>query len=259
MSSKDLWRKTEGGRTVIVVLVASTLIWELVVRLLHIRPILLPAPSRVIAELISFWPWFGEQTVYTVVETLVGFGLAVVFGVGLAVLIVSSRFVEKTIYTLLVAFNSVPKAAVAPLFIVWMGTGAEPKIAMALFIGIFVIVVDTVHGLRSVEPDMLDLSRSLGGSQFQTLTKIRLYCALPNLFAGMKVAISLALVGTIIGEFVASSRGLGYVILTAEGDFNTPRIFAALAILSVAGTIMFYMVEITERMCLPWHVSRRRE
>jgi NitT/TauT family transport system permease protein len=172
---------------------------------------------------------------------------------------VSSKLVEKTIYTLLVAFNSVPKVAVAPLFIVWMGTGASPKVAMALFIGIFAIVVDTVQGLRSVEPDMIDLARSLGGDRFQMLTKIRLYCALPSLFAGMKVAISLALVGAIIGEFVASSDGLGYVILTAEGNFDTPQIFAALVVLAVVGTIMFYAIDLTERACLPWHVSRRRD
>jgi len=259
MESDGWWRNTAGARTIVSVLVAAVLVWEIAVRLFGIRSILLPAPSVIILEMIKIAPWLGEQTVYTVLETLAGFALAVVFGVVLAVLIVSSKLVEKTIYTLLVTFNSVPKVALAPLFIVWMGTGIEPKIAMALFIGIFAIVVDTVHGLRSVEPDMIDLARSLGGNRFQMLSKIRLYCALPSLFAGMKVAISLALVGAIIGEFVASSNGLGYVILTAEGDFNTPRIFAALVILGIVGTIMFYAIDLTERACLPWHVSRRRE
>jgi NitT/TauT family transport system permease protein len=258
--STNGWRgKTAGAGTVVGVLIGAVVIWEGAVRLLGIQPILLPSPSIIVMEMIKIAPWLCEQTVYTVLETLAGFAMAVLFGVALAVLIVSSKLVEKTIYTLLVAFNSVPKVAVAPLFIVWMGTGASPKVAMALFIGIFAIVVDTVQGLRSVEPDMIDLARSLGGDRFQMLTKIRLYCALPSLFAGMKVAISLALVGAIIGEFVASSDGLGYVILTAEGNFDTPQIFAALVVLAVVGTIMFYAIDLTERACLPWHVSRRRD
>lgn len=255
----DYIRRAVDKSSVAIVLIAATLIWEVVVDILDIKPILLPAPSTVLREMIDIYPWLAEQTAYTVFETLVGFGLAVVLGVALAIMIVSSKVIETVVYTLLVAFNSIPKAAVAPLFVVWMGTGLEPKIAMALFIAIFSIVVNTVQGLRSVEPDMLDLARSLGASGFRTMQKFRIYCALPSLFAGMKVGISLALVGAIIGEFIASSRGLGYIILVAQGEFNTPRIFAAIVVLAVVGTIFFFLVDLLERALLPWHVSRRRK
>lgn len=251
-------KRANDATSVVLVLAGATIIWELAVDLLGIKPILLPAPSAVLSEILQIYPWIAEQSVYTITETLIGFGMAVAIGVALAILIVSSKFIEVTVYTLLVAFNSIPKAAVAPLFVVWMGTGVEPKIAMALFIAIFSIVVNTVQGLRSVEPDMLDLARSLGANRFRTLQKFQIFCALPSLFAGMKVGISLALVGAIIGEFIASSRGLGYIILVAQGEFNTPRIFAAIVVLAVIGTLLFFIIDLLERAILPWHVSRRR-
>lgn len=251
-------KSTNDAIWVTLVLIGATLAWELAVDLLKIKPILLPAPSAVLREAYQIYPWIAEQSVYTIMETLVGFGLAVAIGIVLALLIVSSKFIEVTVYTLLVAFNSIPKAALAPLFVVWMGTGVEPKIAMALFIAIFSIVVNTVQGLRSVEPEMLDLARSLGANRMRTLQKVQIFCALPSLFAGMKVGISLALVGAIIGEFIASSRGLGYIILVAQGEFNTPRIFAVIVVLAIIGTLLFFMIDLVERAILPWHVSRRR-
>jgi NitT/TauT family transport system permease protein len=192
-------------------------------------------------------------------NTLVGFALAVVIGVSLAVAIVYSRFLEATLYTSLVAMNSVPKVALAPLFVIWLGTGDQSKVGMAFLIAIFAIVIDAVLGLRTVDPDMLDLGRSLRGSEFKLLWKIRFPSALPSIFAGMKVAISLALVGTIVGEFVAAQHGLGYVILSAQGVFDTARVFVALVILAIMGTLLFYLIEFAEQKTLPWHVSRRAE
>jgi NitT/TauT family transport system permease protein len=166
---------------------------------------------------------------------------------------------EQTIFSILVGMNSIPKVAIAPLFIIWVGTGLQAKIAIAATIAVFPIIVDGVLGLRSIDPDMLDLARSLGGKPTQILFKIRFPNALPSLFAGMKVAISLALVGTIVGEFVASSRGLGYLIMIAQSSFNTSQIFAALFILAVIGTFLFFLLDWLERMLMPWHVSRQRE
>ena len=162
-----------------------------------------------------------------------------------------------TLYTLLVALNSVPKIALAPLFIIWMGTGLSSKIAISFLIALFAIVVDTVLGLRSIDPDAIDLFRSLRGRLWQTLLWLRMPNALPHLFSGMKVAISLALVGTIAGEFVASQAGLGYVILSAQGTFQTTRVFAAIVLLGILGTILFFIVDVIERMVCPWHVSHR--
>ena len=233
------------------------LLWEVAVRALDIKPILLPAPSMILQELASA-PWFYlRQSGDTLLTTVSGFILAVLLGVGLAVGIVSSRVLERVIYTLLVALNSLPKVALAPLFVIWMGTGVEPKIAIAVMLAIFSIVVDMVLGLRSVDPDILAMAYVSRAQPIVVLWKIKLPNALPTLFAGMKVGISFALVGAIVGEFVAGSNGLGTVILIAEGQFDTTRVFAALVMLGVLGTILFYIVEFAEGLLLPWHPSHR--
>lgn len=233
------------------------LLWELAVRGMNLPPILLPAPSRILAELASA-PWFYvRQSTDTLITTISGFVLAVVLGVSLAIGIVYSRVIERVIYTLLVALNSLPKVALAPLFVIWMGTGVEPKIAIAVMLAIFSIVVDMVLGLRSVDPDVLAMAYVGGAKPLAVLWKIRLPNALPTLFAGMKVGISFALVGAIVGEFVAGSDGLGTVILIAEGQFDTTRVFAALVMLGVLGTVLFYAVDLVETLLLPWHPSHR--
>jgi NitT/TauT family transport system permease protein len=219
--------------------------------------LVLPAPSGVFAELFKEPRLFLTNAWTTLFNTLIGFVLSVVIGVALAIGIVYSRFLEATLYTALVAMNSVPKVALAPLFVLWLGTGDQSKIGMSFLIAIFAIVIDAVLGLRSVEPDVLDLGRSFKGSEYKMLVKIRFPNALPSIFAGMKVAISLALVGTIVGEFVAAQHGLGYVIMAAQGVFETKRVFAALLILAIMGTALFYLLELAEKKLMPWHVSRR--
>ncbi len=147
--------------------------------------------------------------------------------------------------------------SLAPLFVIWMGTGTEPEVAIALMLAIFPIVIDTVLGLRSVDPDMLHLARVSRASPLAVLAKIKFPCALPSLFAGMKVGISFALVGAIVGEFVAGSKGLGFQILVARGQFDTLGVFVCLVLLGIFGTLLFFMLDYAERLCLPWHVSQR--
>ena len=154
----------------------------------------------------------------------------------------------------MVALNSVPKVAVAPLFVIWMGTGAEPKIAIAFLIAVFAIIVDTLHGLRSVPQDVLDVARVLKGRPLAVFWKVRLPGALPSIVAGMKVAVSLALVGAIVGEFVSSQRGLGYVIMSAQGTFDTVRVFAALLVLAAIGLLLYGALVWVERALTPWRV-----
>lgn len=237
--------------------VAFVLLWELLIRWFDVPAFLVPAPSRVAVEIAKNPAWLLTHAYQTVLATLLGFALAVIIGIALSLLIVYSRVAEDTVYAVLVALNSVPKVAIAPLFIIWVGTGFSSKVVMAMMIALFPIVIDAVLGLRSIDPDLLDLSRSMGGRPLGILLKIRAPNALPSLFAGMKVAISLALVGTIVGEFVASTAGLGYVILNAQSTFDTVRIFAVLLILSVIGTVFFFTIDFVERWLLPWHISRR--
>jgi len=237
-----------GAVTMLVFLLA----WEALVRLLHVRPITLPPPSAVLTELAGEWGWYLDHTAYTLLTTLGGFALSVVVGVALAMMLVGSRWFEHSIYPLIVALNSVPKVAVAPLFVIWLGTGSEPKIAIAFLIAVFAVIVDAVHGLRSVPQDVLDLGRVLKGSTLDFFLKVRLPCALPSILTGMKVAISLALVGAIVGEFVASQRGLGYVILSAQGTFDTTRVFAAVFMLALLGILLYGSLAWAERRATPW-------
>lgn len=247
----------QGVLGTIAVLLGLLLLWEAAVWLLRPPPIILPPPSAILAELGASPAYYARHAGFTLGTTVAGFVLSVVIGVALAVGITASRILDRIITTVLVVMNSLPKVALAPLFVIWMGTGAEPKIAIAVMLAIVSIVADVALGLRSVDPDAIALARVHRASAWRVLWKLRFPNALPSLFVGMKVAISFALVGAIVGEFVGGSAGLGYVILVAQGQFDTVRVFAALVVLGVIGTLLFYAIEAAERIALPWHVSQR--
>lgn len=238
-------------------LVALLALWQAAVSIFSVREILVPSVSVVFEEIWSHPNFYVVQSMHTLTNTLAAFAISVVVGVGMAIAIVHSKFLEKTLYAVLVVLNNVPKVALAPLFVIWLGTGNASKIAMGVLISIFAIVIDAVLGLRSLNPDLNDLGRSLRGSPWKTLIKLRLPNALPSILAGMKVAISLSLVGAIVGEFVAAQNGLGFVILSAQGAFRTDRVFAAILLLAVIGTLLFYLMEFIEARLIPWHESRR--
>jgi NitT/TauT family transport system permease protein len=239
--------------------VGFVVLWEVAVRVLALPSFLIPAPSLVVADILEFPGWFASQAAQTAFVTLAGFVAAAVLGVAFAVLIVESPTLDRLLFPLFVALNSVPKVAMAPLFIIWFGTGAAPKIAITFLIAVFAVVIDAALGLRSVPPDVLDLARALRAPRWKILLRIRLFAALPSIFAGLKVAMSLSLVGAIVGEFVSSQSGLGHVILTAQGQFDTPRVFAALAILSLLGVVLIGGVDVLERRAMPWrHETTRR-
>ncbi|MGE4370743.1 MAG: ABC transporter permease [Burkholderiaceae bacterium] len=254
---RQLWEKTEGSREIVLTTIVLLLLWEAGVRLAGVREFLLPAPSVIVLEFFQSPAYLLWQSWDTLLTTLAGFALAVVLGVIAAIGIVYSRFLDRTLYSLLVAMNAVPKVALAPLFVIWLGTGAAPKIAVAMLIAIFPILIDTVLGLKSTDPEMLDMARVNQATRAKILWKIRFPNALPSLFAGMKVGVSFALVGTIVGEFVAGGSGLGHVILVAQGSFDTPTVFVALALLCVLGVILFKAIEFFERRLLSWHASQR--
>lgn len=254
---KYLWAKTESSRLILLTILVLLCIWEVGVRVFEVREFMLPAPSKIIVEFFQSPRYLLMQSLSTLQTTVVGFALAVVLGVVVAIGIVSSRFLDRTLYSLLVALNAVPKVALAPLFIIWLGTGAAPKIAVAMLIAIFPILIDTVLGLKSADPEMLDMARVNQASRAKILWKIRFPNALPSIFSGMKVGVSFALVGTIVGEFVAGGSGLGHVILVAQGSFDTPTVFVALALLCVLGVFLFKLIEIFEKKLLGWHASQR--
>lgn len=251
MNRSVLTAVASGTASVLVLLV----IWEVLGRATGIRPVVLPLPSQVLVELGAEWHWYLGHAAYTTMTTLAGFVLSVVGGVLIGTAVASSRRCERFIYPLVVALNSVPKVAVAPLFVIWMGTGYEPKIAIAFLIAVFAIIVDTLHGLHSVPQDVLDVARVLKGRALAVFFKVRLPGALPSIVAGMKVAVSLALVGAIVGEFVSSQRGLGYVIMSAQGTFDTVRVFAALVVLALLGLLLYGLLVAAERLLTPWRAT----
>ncbi|MCL4458689.1 MAG: ABC transporter permease [Chloroflexi bacterium] len=236
-------------------ILALIVIWQLCTISFKIPVWLLPAPSLVVEKTLQWSSELPMHTWITFYETLAGFFLAIVIAVPLAVMIAYSPFLQNSIYPILLIAQSIPKVAIAPLLLIWIGYGEAPKILVAFLVSFFPIVVDTATGLNAVEPDLLDLIRSLSANQWQIFRKIRFPSSLPFFFSGLKVAITLSVVGAVIGEFVGSDRGLGYLILIASSHVNTGLAFGAMAILSMMGIILFFLVGILERIVCPWYAG----
>jgi NitT/TauT family transport system permease protein len=234
-------------------------LWDLAIRLFKVPPYLIPTPWSVARQLVVEWPMLWRETLPTLYATLGGFALSALIGVPIAMWIAYSRVVESFVYPLLVFSQSIPKVAIAPLFVVWFGFGIVPKVIAAFLLGFFPVVVSTVQGFKSVEGDVIDLARSMGANPFKVFLKFRLPTALPSIFSGLKVSVTLAVVGAVVGEFVGSNSGIGYVLQKANGTFDLPLMFAALVILSLVGVLLFLVIELIERWLLPWHVSQRAD
>ena len=231
--------------------------WELTVRLFALPEYLLPGPEPVLVALAQNIRTLAVQSLWTAGTVLAGFLVAAAVAIPLAMLIVISPVLERLLYPPMVATQSIPKIALAPLFIVWFGFGVAPKVAVAFLIAFFPIVIDTIVGLRSIDPAMIQLARAMGAPPRRSFLKLRLPHALPMIFGGLKVASALAVVGALTGEFVGSDRGLGYLLVQASGNLNTALLFATLVILSAMAMAFFYMVEMLERIAIPWHASQR--
>jgi NitT/TauT family transport system permease protein len=235
------------------------LLWDIVVRLFKIPPYLIPPPLAVVRELGNEWPMLLSQSLPTLYATLGGFAASALVGVPIAMWIAHSRTVESFVYPLLVFSQSIPKVAIAPLFVVWFGFGIVPKVIAAFLLGFFPVVVSTVQGFKSIEPDVIDLARSMGAKPLKIFMKFRLPQALPSIFSGLKVSVTLAVVGAVVGEFVGSNSGIGFVLQRATGTFDLPLMFAALVVLSTMGVLLFLVVEMVERWLMPWHASQRHD
>jgi NitT/TauT family transport system permease protein len=241
----------------LAMILGAAALWELLVRMLNIPKWLLPALSVVLLRIGQDATYLGFHAGYTLYVIVSGFLVAIAVGVPLALMIASWRFVEKAFYPLLVFSQTVPKIAIAPLFAIWLGMSSLPHILITLLISFFPIVIDTVAGLKSLPLEMVHLSQSMGATRWQMFGKIRLPFALPFLFAGLKVAITLAVVGAIVGEWVGSEKGLGYVLLLANGQLDTALAFAVILILSAMGMGLFFVVWVLEKLLISWHVSER--
>ncbi len=231
---------------------ALLVIWQLAPPLLKIREYLLPGPVSVVRAALNFSiPWHTHLAV-TTLEILGGFALAGAVGVALGVVIAWSPTIARALVPFLVFVNTLPKVAVAPLFLLWLGYGIVPNVLIAALIGFFPVVINTAVGLTQVDDELLDLGRAFGAPTWKVFLKIRLPNALPYVLSALKITATAAVVGAIVGEFVASQAGLGMVIVNAQTNLNTPVAFAALLWISIIGLALYGVVCLAARRWAPW-------
>jgi NitT/TauT family transport system permease protein len=235
-----------------IFVVSLLAIWELACIALHVPVFVLPRPSQVTVSLYNQFGAIIDNSWTTLLRTLLGFAIAVVLGVVLGLAIGSSRLVYRGLYPVLVGFNSIPKVAVVPVFVIWFGIGTIPAVLTAFLVSFFPIAVNVATGLATIEPELLDVMRSLGARKRKILMKVGLPRAMPYFFASLKVAITLAFVGTIISETVAANKGIGYLMMAATANFDTPLVFAGLFVIAVMGIVMYALFAVVEQRMTFW-------
>ncbi len=225
-----------------IVLVA----WQLAVTLAHIPPVILPSPVSITKYIFDHYDILLMHAVPTTVESAAGFVIAALLGIVLAIIITYSRLAREALYPNLIFFQLIPKIALAPLFIIWLGIGSQSRIAFAVFIAFFPVVISTAAGFASVDKSMLRLCRALTASEWQIFTSVRFPAALPYIFSGMKIAITLSIIGVIIGEFITAQAGLGYLIIFATARADTDISMAAIVVLCICGLLLYGLVALAE-------------
>lgn len=251
-----LKRVSEHGRSTALI-VGIFLFWEVSCILFQVSPIVLPRPSQIISTLVTQMPGLWPHIMHTLGTTMVGFALGTAAGVLLGLLVGSSRTAYNTAYPLLVGFSSIPKVAVVPIFVLWFGTGTTPAILTAMTTCIFPIVVNVATGLATTEPEMEDVLRALRANRRQLLWNVSLPRAMPYFFASLKIAVTLAFVGSVLSETVASNRGIGTVMMMASANFDVPLAFAGLFALAILGVMLYAIFAALEARICGW-ASRNR-
>jgi NitT/TauT family transport system permease protein len=251
-ASGSVWRGMQDFLPPVGLTLAVLVIWEVAIRLFSVPTFVLPAPTAVIVSLVESRYQLAIAARATAVEVLFGFVLAAVTGILVALVIVRFERFGRALYPLIVLFQNVPKVALAPIFILWFGYDLAPKVLLIVVIAFFPVAIDMLAGLQSVEPSFVSLMRSVGAGTSKILLRVRIPHSLPHLMAGLKVAITFSVIGAIVGEFAGANQGLGYVIQFASTQLDTPLIFAALVVVSVLGLVFYYVVELAERLLVPW-------
>jgi NitT/TauT family transport system permease protein len=226
--------------------------WELCSRLFKIPSWILPAPSEIVSSAAAWGPELLYSSWVTLNETVVGFLLGLVLSLPFAVVIAFTTTARRILYPILLALQSIPKIALAPLVILWLGIGQWPKIVIVILVCFFPILVNVIAGFEAVPRSMLDLMHSLRASKITTFRRLRIPIAIPYLFTGCKIAITLAVIGAVIGEFVAAQEGLGYMILISTSQAQTPLAFASIVALTIISVVLFYAIEVIEKRLVTW-------
>ena len=243
------WHKAWPPLALTIVLLAA---WEAAIRLLDASTFVVAAPTAIAEDMVASAPILAQATWITTQEILWGFLISLVVGIALAMLVVRFRWIERAVYPLIVLFQVVPKVALAPIFILWFGYTMTPKLVLIVVIAFFPITINMVLGLKRTDEDLILLMRSVGSTRAQILTKVQLPNSLPYLFAGTRIAITLAVIGAVVAEFAGSQGGLGYQIQFASTQLDTARMFAALIVVSLLGLVFYYAVGLVE-----WLMRRR--
>lgn len=251
------WVKING--IVAGVYLVAVALWELASRIFAIPVYLLPSPLAILDSMLANSGRLLYNTQVTLGEVGLGFLLAAAVSIPTGVLLVYSALLERIISPLLVAFQATPKVAFAPILVVWFGFGLTPKIILALITAAFPIVINTIIGMNQVPREMLHLMRSLGASAWQIFMKVRMPVAAPYIFGGFRIGITLAVVGAVVGEFIASNSGLGFLLLVANNNLDTPMLFAVVVVLAVMSTLLFFAIEALEAVLLPRPLRRRQQ
>ena len=251
--TQDLWRLVRTAGMPFGFAILSVVGWEAFCRIAKVSPELLPPPSAVWEVLVGNPAILIEQAMPTTIELVASFGIATVVGVLLAVAITFSTAVREALYPNIVMFQVIPKIALAPLFIVWLGVGGRSIVTVGVFIAFFPIVVSTATGLVSAKPDVLQLCRSLTASEWQMFCLARFPYAMPYLFAGMKVGVTMAMIGVVVGEFITAQAGLGYIIMFASSAGETATVLAAIVVLCGLGLVLYGLVGLGELLVARWY------
>lgn len=240
-----------------VISIAILVFWQIIVVVLKIPEAILPTPTRIFDVMVERRDLLLQHTWPTALQCIYGFLLAVAVGVGLGIAIAFSRLFRTGVYPLVIAFQVVPKVALAPLFIVWFGLGTTSRVLLAFVIAFFPMVVNTFAGIQSTDPVMIRMARSFSASRWTIFSKIEFPTALPYIFSGLKIGITFAVIGIIVAEFVTAQEGLGYLIVFSEGNVDTPMLMAAIFVLSVVGVILYALIVLLEKLVIRWDVGQK--
>ncbi|SOB96287.1 ABC transporter permease [Stappia indica] len=234
-------------------------VWEAACKGLDIAVFILPAPTDIWAAIVKYWSPIWKNSLQTLFTTTVGFLLAVAGGLALGLAIGWSRAIYAGLYPLMIGFNSVPKVAVVPILVIWFGIGTVPAVLTAFLIAFFPIVVNVATGLATIEPEMEDVLRALGAKKMDIMLKVGIPRSMPYFFGSLKIAITLAFVGSVISETVAANAGIGHMMLAAQSQFNVPLVWAGLVALAVLGIVMYAAMAWLEMRMTGWaHRSGRQ-
>ena len=244
------------GFPAVVLALGVLVLWEAAVRVFGVPAFLLPGPVEISSAFIGSWELLLRHAVPTATEAVVGFVGAMVAGVSSGVLISRSALAERSLYPWLVVSQTLPVIAVAPVLVTWFGYGALPKVLVVVLFCFFPITVGVVDGLRATDPDLIRLMRSFGASRLKTFFAVEAPGALPFVFGGVRLAVTYCVVGAVIGEWVGSSEGLGFLMIQDKNQFETPRLFAEIALLSAMGVTLFLSVALAQRLLAPWTLRR---